>query len=238
MAEKKIILKLKEKWQSGANFGILYGMTGKNFAERFDMTLEEGEEFVETFKSKLPTLFTWTRRIEQIAAKYGTVSTMLGRPRRVRFWMNSTNWNDVSFGKRTAVNTIIQGTGADILKYVMIKLFNEIYQQPEMTKLIRFKSTIHDEINYQIKKEYIRPICKKILKIMNCKLRPDWEFAMKTGLEIGNRWGQSVGFDFDLNTFEILHPSYEYYEPHEEIKVEESTEPEVNLEEYEVNYDL
>ena len=152
------------------------------------MSLEEGEEFVEQFKSRLPTLFTWTSRIEEIAAKYGTVSTMFGRPRRVRFWMNSTNWSDVSFGKRTAVNTIIQGTGADILKYVMIKIFNEIYQDPVISKLVKFKSTIHDEINYQIKKEHLKLICPKILKIMNCRMKPDWEFAMKTGLEIGNRW--------------------------------------------------
>lgn len=180
--------KARRKLAKSANFGILYGMTGRNFAERFDMSLEEGEDFVKQFKAGLPTLFAWTDYIEKLAAKYGTVSTMFGRPRRVKFWMNSTNWSDISFGKRTAVNTIVQGTGADILKHVMIKVFNEIYQQPNMNKLVRFKSTIHDEINYQISKEYVRPICQKILKIMNCKMRPDWEFAMKTGLEIGNRW--------------------------------------------------
>ena len=70
----------------------------------------------------------------------------------------------------------------------MIEIFNQIYQDSAISKLVKFKSTIHDEINYQIKKEYIRPVCQKILKIMNCRMRPDWEFAMKTGLEIGNRW--------------------------------------------------
>lgn len=213
-------------------------MTGRNFAERFDMSLEEGEEFVEQFKAGLPTLFTWIDTVEKIAAKQGTVYTMFGRPRRVRFWMNSPNWNDVSFGKRTAVNTIVQGTGADILKYVMIKLFREIYQNQkiDMTKLVRFKSTIHDEINYQIKKENLRPICKAIMKIMNWQA-PGWEFPMKTGLEIGNRWGQCIGFDFDTKTFEIGDPSYEYYEPEEEHIIEESEpQPEEDLSIYNIEY--
>ena len=61
--------KAKRKLAKSANFGILYGMTGKNFAERFGMTLEEGDEFVEQFKSRLPTLFAWTERIELLAAK-------------------------------------------------------------------------------------------------------------------------------------------------------------------------
>lgn len=230
--------KTKRKMAKGANFGLLYGMTGRNFAERFDMSLEEGEEFVEQFKAGLPTLFTWIDTVEKIAAKQGVVYTMFGRPRRVRFWMNSPNWNDVAFGKRTAVNTIVQGTGADILKYVMIKLFREIYQNKkiDMTKLVRFKSTIHDEINYQIKKEDLRPICKAIMKIMNWQA-PGWEFPMKTGLEIGNRWGQCIGFDFDPKTFEILQPTYEYYEPHKEHVIEEpEVQPEEDLSIYNIEY--
>lgn len=166
---------------------LLYGMTAKNFAERFEISLEEAEQFVTDFKRGLPVLFNWVEAVEKIAAKQGTVYTMFGRPRRVKFWMDSDNWSDVSFGKRTAINTIVQGTGADILKYVMIKLFQYFQSSPNMSQLVRFKSTIHDEINYQIKKEYIRPICKEIMKIMNWQA-PGWAFPMKTGLEIGNRW--------------------------------------------------
>lgn len=233
--------KTKRKMAKGANFGLLYGMTARNFAERFDMSMEEAQEFVDKFKAGLPTLFNWIHGIEKMAEKNGTVYTMYGRPRRVKFWFRpEASWSDVAFGKRTAVNTMVQGTGADILKLVMIDLFRQVYNNPAgtLTNYVRFKNTIHDEINYQIKKDQLRPICKKIMKIMNMQL-PGWKFPMKTGLEIGNRWGQCIGFDFDTKTFEIGDVSYDYYEPeenHDKVEMHETENNEFESN-FEINYD-
>ena len=62
---------------------------------------------------------------------------------------------------------------------------------------------------------------------------------MKTGLEIGNRWGQCIGFDFDTKTFEIGDVSYDYYEPEEKHDKIETHETENNEFEsnFEINYD-
>ena len=204
----------KRKLAKGANFGLLYGMTAHNFSSRFNMSPAEAQEFVDAFKSGLPTLFTWIGAIEKTGEKFGTVYTMFGRPRRVKSWFDTGDWSWVNFAKRTCVNTVVQGTGADILKIVMIRIFNKWYNNPKtgpMTKLIRFKSTIHDEINYQVykDKEHNYEIFKKLVKgtmeSMRVKL-PEWPFPMEVGLSIGNRWGQSVDFNFDPNTLEILGP--------------------------------
>lgn len=204
----------KRKKAKGANFGILYGMTAKNFSERFKMTFEEAQEFVDQFKAGLPTLFTWVAAVEKLGEHQGYVNTMFGRPRRLKSWFDTGEWSWMNFARRTAVNTMIQGTGADILKIVMIRLFKKFYVNPvtgPLTKLIRFKSTIHDEVNYQIYKdkehsgETFRRIVKQTMDSMRVRL-PDWEFPMEVGLSIGNRWGQSVDFDFDKTTLEILGP--------------------------------
>lgn len=198
----------KRKKAKGANFGILYGMTARNFKERFDMSMEEAEEFVNQFKSGLPVLFNWVSSIELKGEKYGTVYTMFGRPRRVKYWFGTGDWSWINFAKRTCVNTVVQGTGADILKLVIIKLFNQFYNLDKpFTNLIRFKNTIHDEINYQITKneKAFRPILKSVMNIMRVKL-PDWPFPMEVGLSIGNRWGQSVDFNFDSKTLDVIGP--------------------------------
>lgn len=168
-------------------------MTAHNFAERFDMNMQEAQEFVDVFKSGLPTLFNWINAVENLGERQGYVQTMFGRPRRLKSYFDSGDWGLINFGKRTAVNTIVQGTGADILKYVMIKIFNEFYGEKPLTSLVRFKNTIHDEINYQIYKDKEHNfaaydlILAKILKIMRIQF-PGWEFPMEVGLSLGNRW--------------------------------------------------
>lgn len=192
--------KNKRKIAKSANFGILYGQTGRNFAERFDMTLEEGNAFVEQFKSSLPVLFRWVNVWEKVGQKQGYVTTLFGRPVRVRSYFESGEWKWVSYAKRLCVNGTVQGTGADIMKYVLIKLFNKFYKT-NRTDDLRFKNMIHDEINYQIRKDKLFEILPEVMDIMRVQF-PGWEFPMEVGLEMGNRWGQSVPFNFKIEKIE------------------------------------
>ncbi len=204
----------KRKKAKGANFGILYGMTAHNFAPRFNISLEEAQEFVDSFKKGLPRLTAWISYMEKIGEKQGYIKTMFGRPRRVKYWFDTKEWKWINFAKRTIVNSAVQGTGADILKIVMIKLFETFYgdtPQTKLTELVRFKNTIHDEINYQIYKDkehnylVFNEILKRIINIMRVQ-QPEWPFPMEVGLSIGNRWGQSVDFEFDKETLEVIQP--------------------------------
>ena len=228
--------KKKRKMAKKANFGILYGMTAKNFAEDFGMTMDEGEEFVNNYKASLGTLFKWVAGQEKAAEKNGTVYTLYGRPRRTKWYFAQDKWSWKSFGKRTAVNTTIQGTGADILKLVLIRLFKKYYLGEEnngkpLTDKVRFKNTIHDEINYQIRKDCLNEILPGIMQIMRLKIHPPYDsFNMEVGLEIGNRWGQSVGFRFDKQTLMCIEPSYDIVEPVNTPKQDAQVQEEVQKE--------
>ena len=139
---------------------------------------------------------------------------MFGRPRRVAYWMNHPQQSMVAFGKRTAVNTTIQGTGADILKIAFIKIFNMFYSPKDYRSVVRFLNTVHDEINYNVRKDAISVIVPRLIQCMRLQL-PNWEFPMEVGLSVGNRWGQSVDFDFDKTTLEILGPKKDPISDHD-----------------------
>lgn len=234
--------KQKRKMAKKANFGILYGMTAKNFAEDFGMTMDEGQEFVDNYKASLGTLFKWVAGQEKLAEQNGTVYTLYGRPRRTKWYFEQDKWSWKSFGKRTAVNTTIQGTGADILKLVMIQLFKKYYLGQEnnnkpLTDVVRFKNTIHDEINYQIKKDKLNEILPGIMKIMRLKIHAPYDsFNMEVGLEIGNRWGQCVGFRFSKETLTCIEPSYDIVEPEHSAKQDKAVQEEVQEELPEISF--
>ncbi|MBQ2639272.1 MAG: hypothetical protein IJF92_00700 [Bacilli bacterium] len=192
--------KNKRKIAKSANFGILYGQTGRNFADRFNMTIDEGNQFVEDFKASLPVLFRWVNIWEKVGEKQGYVTTLFGRPIRVRSYFESGEWKWKSYAKRMCVNGTIQGTGADIMKYCLIKVFQKFYKT-NRTNEVRFKNMIHDEINYQMRKDKLFDLLPEVMDIMRVQ-RPDWEFPMEVGLEMGNRWGQSVPFRFKIEKVE------------------------------------
>ena len=192
--------KNKRKIAKSANFGILYGQTGRNFANTFNMTLEEGNKFVEDFKASLPVLFNWVNVWEKVGEKQGFVTTLFGRPIRVKNFFESSEYKWKSYAKRLCVNGTIQGTGADIMKICLIKLFKKFYET-KRTNEVRFKNMIHDEINYQMRKDILFNVLPEVMDIMRIQM-PGWEFPMEVGLEMGNRWGQSVPFRFTIEKVE------------------------------------
>lgn len=194
--------KQKRKMAKKANFGILYGMTAKNFAEDFGMPLYEAEDLVRRYKETAPVLFNWVHENEKSIIETGTGYTICGRPRRLGWYLNFNNHNDrglYNFGIRSCTNTVIQGSGADVLKISFMNIYDMFFKSEYIRtnrKYIKFLNTVHDEINYQVSKDNIRHIVPKIISCMRLWL-DDWEFPMQVGLDIGTRWGQTVAFDYD-----------------------------------------
>lgn len=138
------------KMAKGANFSILYGASAASFIDPLYKisTMAEAEEFYNNYKSKLPTLFQWIDMKQRQGRRNGTVYTYFGRPRRVKGYYDN---GSASFANRTVINTQIQGTAADILKLVMIRLWKNLLNNPEYKNDVRFMITIHDEIGYSVR---------------------------------------------------------------------------------------
>lgn len=210
------------KLAKGANFGILYGQNEYNFAEKFDGDINKSRAFLEQYKGSLPTLFRWVNAHQRISQQRGMVNTYFGRPIRTKSYFDSGDYKKAAYARRLSVNATIQGTGADILKITFLKLWKQIFSNEENRNKVKFCSTIHDEINYQITKEDTKTIVPLLIKTMRMQL-PGWKFPIDVGLSIGNRWGMDFDFVFDPNTFEILHPKGDPYNPEKKVKIVENT---------------
>ena len=166
----------------------------------------------------------------KLGRKQGTVYNYFGRPRRVGYYLNSTDYKKKAFGERTVGNTLIQSIGGDIIRMVLIKYYKNFIKNPKYKGSTRFLSTIHDEANYSVEKSRAKKIIIELIKMMTIKL-PNWPIPFEVGLDIGNAWGSCFPFKFNVET-ELIEPNYteEEEEIIEEVDIEVE-EPIVNEEE-------
>lgn len=213
---------LRKKAKAG-NFGFSYGMHPITASNQFKMPLEEAEDLVNGWWKAVPELRQHQARNIREAKKTGTIYNYLGRPRRVRNWLNSPERSQVAFGERTVKNTIVQSLGSDLMKMAMIKLYNQLINNPKYKGKCQFLSSIHDECNLSISygdRELFQEMFNVFYDCMYTKL-PGWEVPFDVGIEIGTRWGDSLPFKYDEN--KKLVPDAEYKpqnaEKNEETKV-------------------
>lgn len=181
-----------------ANFGILYGSSAWGFHNQFpDMSLEECEDFIDKFKSALPSIESSQRNAVRYGKKNGYVKTYFGRPRRVKYYMDSPNRSLQGFGKRTCMNTIVQGCAGDALKLMLIRLWKDLFTKYS-DKGVKWVGTIHDEINVIIPKKLLNEVVPIILECQTIKL-PDWPVPLLPDLSIGKSFGELIPFDVVYN---------------------------------------
>ena len=102
------------------NFGIVYGLTGFGLADRLNIPRKEGEEFVARYLERFPAVRAFREEVVERAKEEGYVTTLMGRRRAIPE-LRSGNPNTRRLGERLAVNTVIQGTAADIIKVAMVR---------------------------------------------------------------------------------------------------------------------
>jgi DNA polymerase I len=127
------------------NFGIVYGLTGFGLADRLNIPRKEGEEFVARYLERFPAVRAFRERIVEEAQEQGYVATLMGRRRSIPE-LRSGNPNTRRLGERLAVNTVIQGTAADIIKVAMVRCHTALGEADGKTRLVL---QIHDELLFE-----------------------------------------------------------------------------------------
>jgi DNA polymerase I len=127
------------------NFGIVYGLTGFGLADRLNIPRKEGEEFVARYLERFPAVRAFREQVVERAQEEGHVTTLMGRRRQIPE-LRSGNPNTRRLGERLAVNTVIQGTAADIIKVAMVDCQRSLQEAGGETRLVL---QIHDELLFE-----------------------------------------------------------------------------------------
>ncbi len=127
------------------NFGIMYGMGAYGLAQRLSISNEEAQGFITAYFARYPKVNAYITRTIAQAYETGFVTTLLNR-RRFLPELKSNNRNIREFGERTAVNTPIQGTAADLIKVAMIRITDRLHRDEFRSKMIL---QIHDELVFE-----------------------------------------------------------------------------------------
>jgi DNA polymerase-1 len=127
------------------NFGIVYGLSAYGLADRLQIDQEEAGAFIERYLDRFPAVRRFIDETIAFAAQEGYVQTLFGRRRRIPE-LRARNRQTRLLGERLAVNTVIQGTAADIIKLAMVRAHRALAEAGLSTRLIL---QIHDELLFE-----------------------------------------------------------------------------------------
>ncbi len=127
------------------NYGIVYGLSAYGLADRLQIPREEAAEFIERYLDGFPAVREFIASTIESAKEDGYVSTLFGRMRRIPE-LRARQYQTRMLGERLAVNTVIQGTAADIIKVAMVRCHRALAEAGLATRLVL---QIHDELLFE-----------------------------------------------------------------------------------------
>ncbi len=149
------------------NFGIVYGISDYGLSQSLGITRKEAGEFIERYLQSFPGVKNYMEDIVQEAREKGYVSTLLHRRRYIPE-VTSRNFNIRGFGERTAMNTPIQGSAADIIKKAMIDMAKRLEKENLQTRLLL---QVHDELIFEAPKSEIETLIELVPEVMEQALQ-------------------------------------------------------------------
>ena len=124
------------------NFGIIYGISAFGLSENLEIPREEAQEYIDAYLARFPFVQDFIQRTIEQAKEDGYVTTLLGRRRPVPE-IRASNRQTRSLGERLAVNSVMQGTAADIIKVAMVRIHRRFVDEGRGSRLVL---QVHDEL--------------------------------------------------------------------------------------------
>jgi len=164
------------------NFGIMYGMGEYGLARRLEISNEEAHQFIAAYFERYPKVNEFIARTIGQAHEQGYVTTLLNR-RRYLPELQSDNRNIRDFGERTAINTPIQGTAADLIKVAMIRIAHRLRKKEWKAKMIL---QIHDELLFEVPSDKADRLSEMVRQEMEGAIK--LTVPIKVDIGMGKSW--------------------------------------------------
>jgi DNA polymerase I len=141
------------------NYGIVYGLSDFGLADRLNISREEAKEFIDAYLARFPRVAQFMLDTIDQAKEEGHVKTLWGRRRQIPE-LRARNYQVRTLGERLAVNTVIQGTAADVIKLAMVRCHRSLEVAGLQTRQIL---TIHDELLFEGPPDEV-PIARELIE--------------------------------------------------------------------------
>ncbi len=164
------------------NYGIAYGLSAFGLADRLQISREEAAVYIHRYFERFPAVKRFIDETIAQAEREGSVTTLLGR-RRLIPELRSEQRQRRSLGERLAVNTVIQGTAADIIKVAMVRCHSVLAEAGMQTRLVL---QIHDELLFEGPEDEMEAATKLVRREMCGAFDLDPPLAVDVG--IGRDW--------------------------------------------------
>jgi len=164
------------------NFGIVYGISDFGLANNLGISRAEAKQFIDTYFKEFPQIHEWMDKIKQSAHELGFVETIAKR-RRYLPNIQSKNFNLRSFAERTAMNSPIQGSAADIIKIAMIKVNSALKENNLQARMLL---QVHDELIFEAPSNEISELSELVTSVMDSAVSLD--VPMKVDNHYGDTW--------------------------------------------------
>ncbi len=180
--EKEEVTSNMRRHAKAVNFGIVYGISDYGLSQSLDITRKEAGEFIKKYLESFPGVKEYMDDIVQDAKQKGYVTTLLHR-RRYLPEITSRNFNLRSFAERTAMNTPIQGSAADIIKKAMIDMAARLREENLQSRLLL---QVHDELIFEAPEDEIEVLKKIVPEVMENAM--ELEVPLKVDYSYGPSW--------------------------------------------------
>nr|WP_321432671.1 DNA polymerase I [uncultured Campylobacter sp.] len=162
------------------NFGLIYGMGSSRLAKNLGISTKEAKEYIERYFASFSTIKSYLASIKTQAREHGRIFTLLGRQRVFDFSLAGAR--EQALYEREAVNSVFQGSAADIIKLAM----NAIY--PLLDENHKMILQIHDELIFEVTKNEAENFAKKVANIMENVV--SLNVPLKVNYAIAKSWGE------------------------------------------------
>ncbi|SEI05970.1 DNA polymerase I [Halobacillus karajensis] len=164
------------------NFGIVYGISDYGLSQSLGIARKEAQAFIDRYLESYPGVKAYMDETVREAKDTGYVTTFMNR-RRYLPDIKSRNFNKRSFAERTAMNTPIQGSAADIIKKAMIDLEERLQQENMEAKVLL---QVHDELIIEAPKEEVTKLEEIVVSVMESTVELD--VPLKVDSSFGDTW--------------------------------------------------
>ena len=173
---------LMRRHAKAVNFGIVYGISDYGLAKNLGISRKQAKEFIDNYFEQYPKIKEYMDKAVKFAREHGYAETIMHR-RRYLPDIHAKNFNVRSFAERTAINSPIQGSAADIIKIAMINMQKKLEELHLKTKMVL---QIHDELVFDVPKEELETVKKIVPEVMQSAVKLDVPLVADSGY--GHNW--------------------------------------------------